>query len=146
MKESKHDKLNQELSEFFAHIHKEYGTGCGILALDLGKGGEMVLGMMFGSKSQLNGYMLQRLQETCEGTIKGARAEYDIDDDDKEEEIELPDPDDPKAVAKFIFDNDLLNDKGEVDKKKVDALFNNLIEQKKKSYINRIVKGLKGDD
>lgn len=146
MKESKQDKLNNELAEFFTHLHEEYGTGCGLLALDLGKSGEMVLGMMFGRKSQLNNYMLDRLSETCESTIKGARVEYGVKEDDDDEEIELPDPSDRKAVAEFVLKHDLLNEEGKVDKKKTDALFDKLIEQKKKEYIERVIKNLKEED
>ena len=142
MEHSKQDKLNKELSDFITHIHDEYGTGCGILCLDLGNGGDTILGMMFGKKSQLNNCMLARLKETCEGTIRGARIEYDVAENDDDEDIELPDPDDRKAVAAFVLKHDLLNDKGEIDKKKADELFDRVIEQKKKSYIKDVLGSL----
>ena len=133
MKESKQERLNKELGDFFQHIHEEYGTGVGVLALDYGNNGDVCLGMMFGKKSQVNERVMKRLQETCESTINGARAEYFSDEVDIDD---LPDPHDRKAMAEFVLKHDLLNEDGEIDKKKVDAL----MEKLKKEYISRMLK------
>ena len=142
MKESKQDELNEKIADFFQNISREYGTGCGMLALDLSRDGSVVLGMMFGKKSQLSNRIIDRLDETCQGVIKGARIEYEIADED----IVLPDPTDRKAMAEFILKHDLLGDDGQVDRKKADALFDKLIEQKKKQYIDDFLKARKDED
>lgn len=140
----KHEKLHKELTDFFEHIHNEYGTGCGILALDYGTDGEVVLGMLFGKRKILNEGVIDRLEETCKSVSNGAKLELNVDcancktrkdeRDCDDEEIKLPDPDNKKEVMKFLVDNDLFDDKGEVSKEKVDKLFEKIAKGKLKEF------------
>lgn len=144
MDKSTHDELTKEIEKFVSGLNKKYNVGTGVLAIDCGHNGDICLGMMFGRVSRLNERLCDRLLETCESTIKGAKIEYKVGE--KSEDIQLPDPTDRKAVARFVLEHDLLNDKGEVDKEKTDALFNKLIEQKKKEYIDDFLKSRKSED
>lgn len=140
MNRSKHDQLTQEISDFTERLHKKYHCGLGIMAIDMGNNGGVVLGMMFGKKSMLNDRVCDRLLETCESTIKGAKIELAEEADT--DEIELPDPDNKKEVMQFLVDNDLFGEDGEVSKEKVDRLFAKIAERKMSEYAEKIRKKL----
>lgn len=133
MKESKQDKLQKELSEFFEHLSKEYDCGLGVVALDISRDGSTVLGMVFGKKSLATEKIFRRLDESCKNTIRGAQLELkdELDDD----LIVLPDTSDRAAVLKFAAKHDLFDKNGNLDRKKTDALFEKIIEQDIKCLI-----------
>lgn len=148
MKESKQEKLQKELAEFFTKKHEEYKTGVGFLALDLGNDGEVILGMLFGAKNNLNDSILNRIKECCDRTINGAKIEYL--EGKKQQKIrleDLPDPDDKKATLKWLVENDMLDEDGEINHKKLDKVLDGIIEDAvervKKGYIDDCLKGLK---
>ena len=138
MDKSKHDQLTQEVSNFAEKLHKKYHCGLGIMAIDMGNNGDVVLGTMFGKKSMLNDRVCDRLLETCESTIKGAKIEFAEEAND----IELPDPENKKEVMKFLIDNDLFDEDGEISKEKVDKLFNKIERSKGRSFFDKLKKEL----
>ena len=133
MKESKQDKLQKELGEFMEHLSNKYDCGLGLLALDISRDGSTVLGMVFGKKSMATDKIFDRLGEASQSAIKGAKIELRGETDD--ELIVLPDTKDRKAVMKFAVKYDLFNDDGEIDKEKLDALFDKILEQDIKCLI-----------
>ena len=140
MDKSKHDQLTQEVSNFAEKLHKKYHCGLGIMAIDMGNNGDVVLGTMFGKKSMLNDRVCDRLLETCESTIKGAKIEFA--EEAETSDIELPDPENKKEVMKFLVEHDLFNDEGEISKEKVDRLFAKIAKRKMSEYAEKIKKEL----